>query len=415
MTQEPLTQELTKANITEALVADLKEEAEIKLAEDIKDDAEAKLVDGLRKRAKYMRIGGEKAFDHEIAERHRLHKEAIAQRNKVLKPIIDVEERAEARLFVWKHEQEKIAKEKEEARRAELEARNNACLEMGFQLKDGVWSLEGMNVDAEDVLKADHEKWGNLQRSMQVIAAEVAERREKERLLAEENARRAKEIEDREAALRLQEQQMRERVNEARRNELLAIGYTSHDSVVLHALDEEGWQHYLHGARMIVAEQRQQELVEHRAKALKEAGWVETELGVITLITPEQEDSIQIGSVYQKADETFSIMLERGHAELARRKQAEEAAIAAKAIEEDRLRREAAEAEALRKAQEEEQARILRDGDKEFIRQALVAVENAGKHISPMIAQAKSDNGKSALSIARDGLLEIHRTLTRMQ
>ena len=32
-----------------------------------------------------------------------------------------------------------------------------------------------------------------------------------------------------------------------------------------------------------------------------------------------------------------------------------------------------------------------------------------------MIAQAKSDNGKSALSIARDGLLEIHRTLTRMQ
>jgi ATP-dependent DNA ligase len=99
-------------------------------------------------------------------------------------------------------------------------------MELGYMLKEGVWTLEAMSVDAEEVLKASYEKWTNLFRSLRMHGEEVAAAKaEAIRLQEEEAARLLKdrqELEAREAALKEAEAKMRASVNEAMKNELLA-------------------------------------------------------------------------------------------------------------------------------------------------------------------------------------------------
>lgn len=225
MTQE-LNQELTKANLTQAIIAGLQGQADILLAEKITSKADYEAVDRFRKDVKNYRLAGEKIFEHEIAERNRLHKEAIAKKKDVLAPIIDVENKAKARVFEWEYEQEQKAKKAEEDRLRAIEERKTALMEMGYMLKEGVWTLEAMSVDAEEVLKASYEKWTNLFRSLRMHGEEVAAAKaEAIRLQEEEAARLLKdrqELEAREAALKEAEAKMRASVNEAMKNELLA-------------------------------------------------------------------------------------------------------------------------------------------------------------------------------------------------
>lgn len=225
MTQE-LNQELTKANLTQAIIAGLQGQAEVLLAEKITSKADYEAVDRFRKDVKNYRLAGEKIFEHEIAERNRLHKEAIAKKKDVLAPIIDVENKAKARVFEWEYEQEQKAKKAEEDRLRAIEERKTALMELGYMLKEGVWTLEAMSVDAEEVLKASYEKWTNLFRSLRMHGEEVAAAKaEAIRLQEEEAARLLKdrqELEAREAALKEAEAKMRASVNEAMKNELLA-------------------------------------------------------------------------------------------------------------------------------------------------------------------------------------------------
>lgn len=225
MTQE-LNQELTKANLTQAIIAGLQGQADILLAEKITSKADYEAVDRFRKDVKNYRLAGEKIFEHEIAERNRLHKEAIAKKKDVLAPIVDVENKAKARVFEWEYEQEQIAKAAEEARIRAIEERKTALMELGYMLKEGVWTLEAMSVDAEEVLKASYEKWTNLFRSLRMHGEEVAAAKaEAIRLQEEEAARLLKdrqELEAREAALKEAEAKMQASVNEAMKNELLA-------------------------------------------------------------------------------------------------------------------------------------------------------------------------------------------------
>jgi hypothetical protein len=225
MTQE-LNQELTKANLTQAIIAGLQGQADILLAEKITSKADYEAVDRFRKDVKNYRLAGEKIFEHEISERNRLHKEAIAKKKDVLAPIVDVENKAKARVFEWEYEQEQKAKKAEEDRLRAIEERKTALMELGYMLKEGVWTLEAMSVDAEEVLKASYEKWTNLFRSLRMHGEEVAAAKaEAIRLQEEEAARLLKdrqELEAREAALKEAEAKMRASVNEAMKNELLA-------------------------------------------------------------------------------------------------------------------------------------------------------------------------------------------------
>lgn len=228
MTQE-LNQELNKANLTQAIIAGLQGQAEVLLADKITSKADYEAVDRFRKDVKNYRLAGEKIFEHEIAERNRLHKEAIAKKKDVLAPIIDVENKAKARVFEWEYEQEQKAKKAEEDRLRAIEERKTALMELGYMLKEGVWTLEAMSVDAEEVLKASYEKWTNLFRSLRMHGEEVAAAKaEAIRLQEEEAARLLKdrqELEAREAALKEAEAKMRASVNEAMKNELLATDH----------------------------------------------------------------------------------------------------------------------------------------------------------------------------------------------
>ena len=435
--QGTLQQELAKVNITDAIIADLKEEAGVVLASPITSDAEVLRVHGIRKKAKYMKVGGEKLFDHEISSLHKAHRAAIEKKKSVLAPIIEVEEQAKARIFEWEYKLEQEAKQREEARLKAIQERNTACMEMGFVLKDGVWTQDGMSVDAEEILKMDAERWEARKTSMRVIQAEAEERREKERLAALEVERLKKELEEREAALKLREQQMRDSRKEARKNELLTLGCEQngdflvlrHLSVVvsnLAAQDDDEWQATLFEAsnqasllkeerEAYVAKAAREALIKERAERLKAAGWeVRTHDGqrntLVLVMADGMETEFYDFTFADMPDGDFERHVAMGNKVLARRKQVEEDRI--RQEERDRIERERLKAE--QQAAEAEAQRLAADGDKEYIRQALLIVTSGGAKIAEMIPKTQTKEMRDVLSIARSNFLETHAMLTKV-
>ena len=418
--------ELKKANLTEAIISS-KQEQWLAINTQITDKAQYDTVDRFRKDVKGLRLAGEKIFEHEIAERHRAHKEAIAKKKEVLEPIITMEEQAKARIFEYEEGQRQIAIKKEEERRAELNARNNACLEMGFMLRDGVWTLEGTSVDAEEILKADHAKWTALKGSMAVVAGEVADRKEKERLAALEIERKEKEQQERELELQRKEKEAAEKLAVIRRAELVALGANEEEiewALRSHplAFSDAEWPHVVMDVTNTIngrleqeardaEEKKRQELIESRIKALKEAGWELCEpeerqaIGLmVTNGNTTHWDELLIDSIVSSHEVHFQALVEKGQAELARRKQ-----VAEDAIRQQERERIAKEAEAKAQAEKEAAAlRVAQHGDKELLRQSMVLLQNAGSGIAVLTASAQSEAGKKQLEDATNKLRNLY-------
>ncbi len=463
MTQE-LNQELNKANLTQAIIVGLQGQAEVLLAEKITSKADYEAVDRFRKDVKNYRLAGEKIFEHEISERNRLHKEAIAKKKDVLAPIVDVENKAKARVFEWEYEQEQKAKQAEEDRLRAIEERKTALMELGYMLKEGVWTLEAMSVDAEEVLKASYEKWTNLFRSLRMHGEEVAAAKaEAIRLQEEEAARLLKEkqeLEAREAALKEATDRMMLVLEESRKNELLALGCTEWEqdngsgtrkyigvrytgpsgSVTIYPFTlselrtETQWDDVIKDVRHALGELKQhedaeaarqaeqaaararQELIDARVARLKEAGWfhVETDHGVAVSL------SIAIGNstkweeylaeeIATWHEDNFMELVNNGIDELSRRQAANEEVI--RQQERDRIAKEAADkAEAERLATEQ---RVAMDGDKELVRQCLLVVQNAGtklKEIAPQVnTAAVKDKVEQTMEMLRNCYVELNK------
>ena len=419
---EDMKGELKKANLTEAIISS-KQEQWLAINAQITDKVQYDTVDRFRKDVKGLRLAGEKIFEHEIAERHRAHKEAIAKKKEVLEPIITMEEQAKARIFEYEEGQRQIAIKREEERRAELDARNNACLEMGFMLRDGVWTLEGTSVDAEEILKADHAKWTALKGSMAVVAGEVADRKEKERLAALEIERKEKEQQERELELQRKEKEAAEKLAVIRRAELVALG-ASEEEIALWwtGVPDAEWADVLINVTAIVKERQEQEardaeekkrqeLIESRIKALKEAGWELCEpeerqaIGLmVTNGNTTHWDELLIDSIVSSHEVHFQALVEKGQAELARRKQ-----VAEDAIRQQERERIAKEAEAKAQAEKEAAAlRVAQHGDKELLRQSMVLLQNAGSGIAVLTASAQSEAGKKQLEDATNKLRNLY-------
>ena len=446
MTQE-LNQELNKANLTQAIIAGLQGQAEVLLAEKITSKADYEAVDRFRKDVKNYRLAGEKIFEHEIAERNRLHKEAIAKKKEVLAPIVDVENKAKARVFEWEYEQEQKAKQAEEERLRAIEERKTALMELGYMLKDGVWTLEAVSVDAEEVLRASYEKWTNLFRSLRMHGEEVAAAKaEAIRLQEEEAARLLKEkqeLEAREAALKEAEAKVSAAINEARKNELLAVGLEEFKTRLiaegsegdiysiyiegLHSYTDEDWAVQLGRAKEAVkdrdarkaeqaAARARQELIDTRVARLKEAGWeVRKNEGqhdtLLLAVSEDLETEFYDFTIGDMTEPMYKEMVEAGERALARRQAAKDEAI--RQQERDRIAKEAADkAEAERLATEQ---RIAADGDKELVRQSLVVIQNAGTKLKEIVPQVKTRAAKEKIEDAMEMMRHFYVELNKLQ
>jgi hypothetical protein len=430
MTQE-LNQELTKANLTQAIIAGLQGQAEVLLAEKITSKADYEAVDRFRKDVKNYRLAGEKIFEHEIAERNRLHKEAIAKKKDVLAPIIDVENKAKARVFEWEYEQEQKAKKAEEDRLRAIEERKTALMEMGYMLKEGVWTLEGLSIDADEAIKADAEKWGNLLRSLRMHSEEVAAAKaEAIRLQAEEAERLVKrlaELEEKEKVVREAEAKVRASVNEARKNQMLAacpdLGADGIAAILEERNDsDEEWNEWVRKLgeeyQQRVAARARQELIATRVARLHDAGWfsVETDHGIaaslsITIGNSTKWEEHLLEDIATWHEDNFQSLVDQGFEELTRRQVAKEEAI--RQQERDRIAKEAADkAEAERLATEQ---RVAMDGDKELIRQCLVVVQNAGAKLKEIVPQVKTKAVKDKVEQTMEMLRNCYVELNKLQ
>lgn len=459
MTQE-LNQELTKANLTQVTIAALIEEAEPLLAEKAETPERVKLIDGIRKKAKYMKVAGEKIFEYEIAERHRLHKEAIAKKKDVLSGIIDVEERAKARILEWdlKIQQQKEAEAK--AFQAEVQARNNSLMSLGYILMDGVWTLDGVSVDAEVVLKETHHQWNEIRfPQLRMHGEEVAAAKAEAVRLQEQEAERLRkereELEAREAALKEREDALRE----ARQSELRGIGCIEFfrvktvDGVVgtvpFIGVHEPGvdkdprTEASLESVRKMTdpeykafkdecakafgemmadqaarqAEQAavraRQELINTRVAALTGASWLEV-MGGLMLDRADESDSIlavQFGEIYDMPQDQFDPMVAEGLTRMALRQAAKEEAI--RQQERERLAKEQADRELAEQLEAEQ--RIALYGDSEHIRHCMELLKHAGSKMTEILPSIKTQAIRDKVSANRDMLRQMYIELNALQ
>ncbi len=373
-TPDNLSAELEKVNITTAMIARMKDHADALLAHPIASKKDFEAVDLFRKDVKRTRLAGETLFEQEREARHAAWQEVINKKKTVMAPFLDVEERAKARQFEWNFQQEEKAREAEAIRVKQIQERNNACIEMGFVLRDGVWSLEGLSVDAEEVLTADADKWQNLSRSMAVVASEVAERREKERLAAEEVERKRLELEAREAAIKAQEEAIEKekqlaaaKLDQSRYNELVAVGAVQSELPLgsYSIYSEEQWSEVVRNAAQVVGVRRENERV----------------------------------------------AAEAAEAERVQR----EAAIADKAIEDERVRLENAAKEQAELAAYAEQQRIAMDGDMEYVRQALAILQGSGIKMVELSRLPTTAKVKNAIQVIVAEMREMKLMLENLQ
>jgi hypothetical protein len=235
---EELDQALVKANITDVVLQQLMEKA-LPHAKPIENEEQFKAAERARLDIRQVRLIGERNIEQVDRRYLDLRQASMARKKELLAKINEPELLIEIHTSAWKKKLEAEEAERQRLIAEMQEARKAAIMGTGAVFVQGPpahkYVLGGTEVTVREVLEADHETWGNLLRSFEVIAAELAEiNAEKERqrdyeqakMLADlealrqqeaDVARRQRELEEREA-------KTREAVNITRRNELLALG-----------------------------------------------------------------------------------------------------------------------------------------------------------------------------------------------
>lgn len=353
-----LQDKLEKSNITEQSLSALKAELADIAAIKVEDKKSLALVQGgitkaVNVRNNIVRIckkGREAAIMEQRAWISK-EKELVGVVEAMEKPLVALKE-------AYVAEQERIEREELERKEASIKARFVAIEALGFRREtaidgDDTYRLGSTVLLVTDISMSDGDRWTNILRSAQVVAEEIAmaegvRQQEEERVkkeAAELEARR-KELEAREAA-------MNARINEARKNELLALGWELRGSDLycsipdpvrpkehgylggqLHEYSEAEWAQELVVAKDFIRERMElderiakkaerEQLIASRVKALKEAGWEEMD-GRMILMLPEGVAHPESHGLADKTQMDFDAMVSLGNAELARRKAAQE-------------------------------------------------------------------------------------------
>ncbi len=384
--------ELSIAGVTEETFAALKEEAAALSTIDPKTDAEVSALQKVITKGNNLKSTISTAIEPGKKWAHALHKAYTGNENEFLGTVDAIIAPLKAKKAAYVAEKERLEQVERERKEAAIRERLVAIEGYDFVRKTGAEGREDFYtngitvVEMSAITMSDDEVWNNLLNSLRMVWEEgQAAKVEKERLAAEEaeRLRLAQEaIERQQRELKEKQDAFNKQINEARRNELLALGcidtkdgfirVATISNSVVHSFAEERidglylysdleWIVVRESAEKTTAEVREMQekaqaaadrehLIAKRAKALKEAGWVEsphpqTQDPHIGLSEGGAEFTkvIAIDLLYQQSDETFSNLIDAGRAELARRKKAEEDRIAAEAVaaEQERVRREA--------------------------------------------------------------------------
>ncbi len=447
MTEEKpvdFSQELTKANITEQMVIRMREQAKDLLSQPINDKTVRSMVDTFRKQVWRTGLAGQKLFEVERKARHAAWQEVIAKEREVLAPFYEIQKQAEARIFEFDYQEEQKAKAIEEARVAEIQARSTALQELGYMLKDHVWTLDGLSVDAEEVLKADTDKWSNLFNSLRLHGEEVAQARidalAKQEAEAARVARETEALAAREKELAEREAKVRESINRERVGQLLALGCVltmdgrigvsyaneylwSNDSDKLHLLHEDAFQDALMEAGVAVEQRnemaRDEEAAKNRAVLVSQrktrllgSGWVVGSADDNVLLNIEGHEVgvtsyISMAQIAEAPEHQIETWVTRGQTELARRKELADAEVAKRAVEAERERVAREEQD----AREAEEKRIAMMGDEELVKMASGAVELVVNRIAGTVSKTTTETGRTMLLGAVYDLREVIKNL----
>ena len=454
--KQEIDQRLVAAGVTEEVIAGLEKLAD-EHDKEITSPEQFKAVDRARKDIKEVRLVGVNNAEaiHERAKQLWQQSKSIV--NDLTRRLKAPEGRLQARVDEWelKIQQQKEAEAK--AFQAEVQARNNSLMSLGYILMDGVWTLDGVSVDAEVVLKETHHQWNEIRfPQLRMHGEEVAAAKAEAVRLQEQEAERLRKeregLEAREAALKEREDALRE----ARQSELRSLGCIEFfrvktvDGVIgtipfigVHepgvdkdprteaslgsvrkmtdpeyvAFKEEcakafGEMMAEQAARQAeqAAVRARQELIDARVARLNEAGWISTK-------SHDNKELVRMGDddapiiVETISDGLLMDMIKAGQAELARRQAAHEEAI--KQQERGRLAREKTEQEERDRLEMEQ--RIARDGDKEWVRQCMVFIQNAGSKMTEILPSIKTHVIRDKVSANRDMLRQMYVELNKLQ
>lgn len=228
---------LARMNLTEQVVAQLKEEGDALTAQPIDSKERLALVKGLAKRAQMLRVAAEKYCKAQREEANMVRNVWVAKEKSVVGPITEVEQRLDARIGEWEAEQQRMIQEEERARAAAERQRFLDIAALGFVLVHGNeeqgtsdrYALDGSSFPVDDIKAADAETWANILRSARMVSDEYQDRQRKAR---EEEQTRELERKQREEQLaqqaedqRNRELQLRQRVAAMRRKELMGADF----------------------------------------------------------------------------------------------------------------------------------------------------------------------------------------------
>jgi len=392
--KQEIDQRLVAAGVTEEVIAGLEKLAD-EHDNEITSQEQFKAVDRARKDIKEVRLVGVNNAEaiHERAKQLWQQSKSIV--NDLTRRLKAPEGRLQARVDEWefKIQQQKEAEAK--AFQAEVQARNNSLMSLGYILMDGVWTLDGVSVDAEVVLKETHHQWNEIRfPQLRMHGEEVAAAKAEAVRLQEQEAERLRkereELEAREAALKEATERMMLVLEESRKNELLALGCT------------EWEQDNGSGTRKYIG-----------VRYTGPAGAVTIyPFALSELRTETQWDEVikdvrhALGELKKHKDADVA-----RQAELARRQAAKEEAI--RQQERDRLAKEQADRELAEQLEAEQ--RIALYGDSEHIRHCMELLKHAGSKMTEILPSIKTQAIRDKVSANRDMLRQMYVELNKLQ
>jgi septum formation inhibitor MinC len=294
--EEQISQELVKANVTDAIIANLKEKyLPLKIA-GTEDKETYLIVKDARKDCKALRVIATKICKKGREDATAIQKAWIAKEKEVTDQIAEVED------YLEKQEKEyeaDVAKEKEAKKRKQEEqlvARQQILAGMGVLFSGGNFVLGDVAFDFSLIKESDDDIWEEtiLPKFKEQYEAIQAEQIEKDLLKEEAEAelkrqqeeleQKQKELAEKEAALKLEaDRQAEEEKNrwlkkvKERRSELMSLGlsydselnmYKGYDTYVstadIESFDENQWAALIKHSSEYIGEQKAEEAEEKR-------------------------------------------------------------------------------------------------------------------------------------------------------
>lgn len=420
--------ELSIAGVTESSFAALKEEAQALALMEVSSDADVQALQKVITKGVRLCTTISATIEPGKKWAHQLHKAYTSNENEFLGTVKAIIEPLKQKKEAWVARKEQQEREELERKEAVIKARFAALEGFGFTRRTGVgredyFSNGSTELEILAVSSADEGVWANMLKGI-----ETAFKEEQDRIEATERAKRdeeerartaAAELEKRRMEVEAKEALMNARVNEARKNELLAIGLEMIGDNIgisargkelfnlaayrLHEIPDAQWADELLAAKAAKAANEEAEaraaLEQGRYNRMRNAGYGsecdDREGGEchFTMTFDGRPWNITHHDCYALSDEEFDKLLNNAGVEANRRKEAELQAARAKAVkdEQERVMREVKEA----REKEEDRQRRMNDAQR---------WEEWTKNVEKNAPRMASEIGKHAVSRVIEGM-----------